>query len=187
MAEVESVNFIATGKLYALSEQEIMDCNVEGKGGCKGGWEQEVYEYVSKYSLTTEANYPTNPASQTCDKSGKERVARISTFVNMAPYSSDEELMQAVMKQPVIVGIDIRNPALVSYKSGVFTGPCGVDPNHVVQVVGFDETPEGLKYWIARNSWGSGWGEDGYIRIQRGTGRKEGVCGFNFRPSYAVY
>jgi hypothetical protein len=45
-----------------------------------------------------------------------------------------------------------------------------------------------MRYWIARNSWGAGWGEQGFIRIKRGPGGKHipGVCGIARSPSVAL-
>lgn len=40
--------------------------------------------------------------------------------------------------------------------------------NHDVEVVGWGETPAGIKYWVARNSWGTYWGEEGFFKIVRG-------------------
>uniref|UniRef100_A0A7N0TJK1 Uncharacterized protein n=1 Tax=Kalanchoe fedtschenkoi TaxID=63787 RepID=A0A7N0TJK1_KALFE len=189
VAEVESVNFIAGKKLEILSEQEIMDCDdLPGKGGCNGGWVQEVYEYVKHYSLTTEANYPNKPEAQTCNRTKKagKRDALVKDFVNMPSYISDEELMKAVVQRPVVVGIDVSSPDIGAYKSGVFTGKCDFKLNHAMVIVGYGESDDGMKYWIMRNSWSAGWGDGGYIKIQRGTGRKEGLCGINLTPSYPV-
>lgn len=53
-------------------------------------------------------------------------------------------------------------------------------------IVGYGATVDGTKYWIVRNSWGTGWGEQGYIRIQRGVRSKYGKCGIAMTPSYPI-
>ncbi|CAM8884803.1 unnamed protein product [Rhodiola kirilowii] len=55
-----------------------------------------------------------------------------------------------------------------------------------MSIVGFGKSKRKLKYWIVRNSWSEGWGDGGYIKIQRGSGLKEGRCGINLTPSYPV-
>jgi C1A family cysteine protease len=42
--------------------------------------------------------------------------------------------------------------------------------NHAVVVVGWG-TADGIPYWIVRNSWGSEWGQSGYILMERGVNR----------------
>ena len=68
---------------------------------------------------------------------------------------------------------------------GVFTGECGTSLDHAVVAVGYG-TENGVDYWIVRNSWGAGWGEDGYIRIERNTHMFTGRCGIAMQPSYPV-
>ncbi|KAL8468220.1 hypothetical protein ACS0TY_031453 [Phlomoides rotata] len=80
-------------------------------------------------------------------------------------------MLQAVANQPITAGID---PSLLwLYKSGVLTGDCGHKLTHSVTAVGYGETEDGTKFWILKNSWGTNWGENGYLRIQRDIDAKE--------------
>jgi KDEL-tailed cysteine endopeptidase len=75
---------------------------------------------------------------------------------------------------------------------GVIKKFCGTGLNHGVAVVGWNHNEKGQDYWIVRNSWGTGWGNKGYLYIYRGdhsTGVREeghGVCGINMNPAYAI-
>jgi C1A family cysteine protease len=40
--------------------------------------------------------------------------------------------------------------------------------DHCVQLVGYDMTAQPTTFWSVRNSWGTDWGESGYIRLQYG-------------------
>ncbi|KAG6513522.1 hypothetical protein ZIOFF_023853 [Zingiber officinale] len=65
-------------------------------------------------------------------------------------------------------------------------GPCGTSLNHGVAVVGYGATQDGTKYWIVKNSWGTSWGEQGYIRMKRGIPNNRGQCGIAMSPSYPI-
>ncbi len=70
---------------------------------------------------------------------------------------------------------------------GVFTGQCGTVSDHVFLAVGYGTDSDGLNYWIVKNSWGSGWGEKGYIRMQRyGPSNTSGICGMNSGASFPI-
>lgn len=89
---------------------------------------------------------------------------------------------QAVSNQPVVIALE-ANDAFNTYKSGIFQSPapCGTTINHAVLVVGFGKDSAGIPYWLIRNSWGSDWGESGYMRMRRGAN----VCGLvNERPVF---
>ncbi|KAK2632904.1 hypothetical protein EUGRSUZ_L00919 [Eucalyptus grandis] len=64
-----------------------------------------------------------------------------------------------------------------SYRHGVFNGDCGSQLDHVVVVVGYGKSKDGIAFWKIRNSWGVAWGGGGYMRIQRGGGGSKGMCG----------
>lgn len=53
-------------------------------------------------------------------------------------------------------------------------------------MVGYDTSDDGIKYWIVKNSWGPEWGENGYIKMQRGVSDKTGHCGIAMLASYPV-
>ena len=72
------------------------------------------------------------------------------------------------------------------FLQGVFTGKCGTNLDHGVVVVGYG-TENGVDYWLVRNSWGTGWGEDGYFKMERNVRRSStGKCGIAMEASYPV-
>lgn len=128
------------------------------------------------------------------------------------PANDEDALLKAVANQPVSVAIDAGGMDLQFYSEvsftcifypegkrfhhpglyidlfwqGVFTGKCGTELNHGVAIVGYRTTLDGTKYWIVKNSWGSDWGEKGYIRMERGVSAKEGICGIAMEASYPI-
>jgi len=96
--------------------------------------------------------------------------------------------MSAVAQQPVSVSLEADKDVFHHYSSGIVDGPCGQMPNHGVLVVGYGHDDNLNKdYWKIKNSWGTFWGEEGYVRILRTSsflGR--GECAVSNSPSYPV-
>jgi C1A family cysteine protease len=93
-------------------------------------------------------------------------------------------MMNAVALQPVSVSIEADKLCFQMYKSGVLNNTkCGTTLDHAVLTVGYGTDPVGGDYWLVKNSWGSSWGEEGYIRIARVEG--DGICGIQMSPLYS--
>jgi KDEL-tailed cysteine endopeptidase len=78
-------------------------------------------------------------------------------------------MMGALVKQPVSVGIEADQRAFQLYSSGVFTEDCGTTIDNAVLLVGYGhDDKSNLDYWIMKNSWGTTWGDKGYIYLGKG-------------------
>lgn len=114
---------------------------------------------------------------------------RVDHYVDV-PVDDEQALMAAVAQQPIAVAIEADQIAFQLYKSGILTGKCGSKLDHGVLVVGYGTDKEtGIDYWKVKNSWGSNWGESGYIRLQRGKvtpWNHSGECGILAQASFPV-
>ncbi|KAL3514454.1 hypothetical protein ACH5RR_027171 [Cinchona calisaya] len=185
IASVEGINQIKTGKLISLSEQELVDCDFIDQG-CEGGLMDDGFEFIIKNGgIDTEQDYPYKGWDIRCDSLRKNaKVVKIDEYEDL--YSGNETLLKtAVANQPVSVAIEGSGRDFQLYSKGIFTGKCGTSLDHGANVVGYG-SENGKDYWIVRNSWGTEWGENGYIRMQRNVKAPTGICGITSMASYPV-
>ena len=178
---------IATGKLDSFSEQQLVDCSrAQGNQGCSGGLMDNAFKYEEGNAVCTEASYGYTARGGTCQAAtctaGIPKGGVVG-FKDVTPRS-EQALMEAVAQQPVSVAIEADKSIFQLYSGGVLNGACGTNLDHGVVVVGYGEE-SGKPYWLVRNSWGAGWGLNGYVKIARGTGGV-GMCGILSQPSYPV-
>merc|ERR1711982_74913 len=93
--------------------------------------------------------------------------------------------MEALAQQPVSIAIEADKSVFQLYHSGVLAGTCGSSLDHGVLAVGYG-TDGGKAYWKVKNSWGTTFGEAGYIRMKKDKA-SPGQCGIlKGPPSYPV-
>lgn len=183
---IEGISKISSGSLVSLSEQELVDCDRKYNSGCNGGLMDYAYQFViDNNGIDTEEDYPYKGRETTCDKNKlKRHFVTIDGYKDVPP-NDEKQLLQAVVRQPVSVGICGSERAFQLYSGGIFTGPCSTSLDHAVLIVGYD-SKNGVDYWIIKNSWGTSWGINGYMYMQRNSGKLAGVCGINMMASYPV-
>ena len=151
-----------------------------------------AFPFIHKHGLVGSDSYPYIGKQKKCRRKDiKDAIATVSSWGVLE--KRNEQNMENVLRHlgPLAVGINGSSKSFIHYKSGIFESKkCGTVPNHALLIVGYgeEETDNGIeKYWIARNSWGPGWGMNGYVHIKRDVKyTKEGVCGIAKNPSIAI-
>jgi C1A family cysteine protease len=181
---LEGANKIKTGSLVSLSEQQFVDCDHNGDHGCNGGLMDNAFAWAkSNGGVCTESAYPYTAKAGTCKTSCGTKYATPKSYTDVTKNDVNS-LMSALNKQPVSVAIEADQSTFQMYKSGVLTASCGTNLDHGVLAVGYG-TDNGVDYWTVKNSWGTGWGEGGYIRLARSSSQRQGQCGIlSGPPSY---
>lgn len=177
---------IAKGPLVSLSEQQLIDCSVTyGNLACNGGFMDNAFSYAIDHGMCTEAADPYLAKKTTC--TACTPVSFFTGCLDVVP-NNQVNLKQAVARGPVSVAIEADTTVFQFYQSGVITSAkCGTNLDHGVLVVAYG-TDNGQAYWTIKNSWGSSWGEKGYVRVAAnfGSTNDPGICGVAMQPSFPV-
>jgi len=176
---------VAGHGLQQLSEQNLVSCdNADGNDGCNGGWPYKAIDYVRDSGIDTEASYPYVSGAANvpaCAASSGTRAA-IQVTSHIVVESDEDKMAAWVTKNgPLSISIDAMTQLWWPYTSGIISTCCNSDVDHAVLVVGFG-VEAGQMYWLIKNSWGQSWGENGYIRLERGSNQ----CGITYQPVGAI-
>merc|ERR1711944_285793 len=188
---LESYLAIETGNdAIELSAQQITSCTPNplhcgGTGGCSGSIPEIGFTYSHMFGIVTEAEYPYTSGhtgrTGDCEYDAESQTASAyNRGYETLPHNDFDVFMNHVATiGPLAISSDASRWSF--YSSGVFDG-CSYDSNieinHAIQVVGYG-SEGGQDYWLVRNSWGSNWGESGYIKLKR---ESEAVCGTDSTP-----
>ncbi len=164
-----------------LSAQAVVNCVRNSSAGCNGGWPSEVYDYTTSVGLPDETCTNYVAQDQTCEPINVCRdchpgqpcfaVKEYSKYrsIEHGQVSGEQQMMaEIVARGPIACTIAVTKEVM-NYAGGIIndrTGARGLD--HEIEVAGYG-VENGVKYWIARNSWGTYYGEHGWMRIVRGT------------------
>jgi len=179
MGTLESAYAISSGKLVSVAEQQLVDCD-KSNSGCSGGWPHSAYDnYLSKVGVCSESSYTYTARNGQCkDSSCTNAISKGAVTGHSDVGKSSAGLKSTLSKQPVSVTVNAGQ--LQFYANGVVTHPCSGQVNHAVIAVGYGT--DGEDYFKIRNSWGTGWGEAGYIRVGQNGGSQGAACLFQYAP-----
>jgi KDEL-tailed cysteine endopeptidase len=182
---VEGAWAISKKQLVDLSEQQLVDCATGvsyGSHGCSGGQMDGGFKYVIQNGQCLNSAYPYTAKDGSCQKCSA--VAHLSSCSDVKP-NDQISLKGAVAQQPVSIAIEADTRYFQSYSSGVLTSTsCGQNLDHGVLIVGYGEE-NGQAYWLVKNSWGTTWGEKGYVKIARSSSTNDaGICGIAMMASF---
>ena len=170
----ESAIAIASQDLCDISSSNLIDCATYCDG-CSGGFSYQAFDYVIDHQnglFMRLADYPDTQAQGSCQFNAEKGFAAVSGYT--VSCDGDERALVAMCNSGVLaVSVDASLNSFMLYQSGIYSDEqCSrILPNAQVGVVGYGTADQ--DYWIIRNSVGTAWGEDGYMRMLRGSN----MCG----------
>ena len=158
-----------------LSESDLFRCTGTGgdtQGSCSQGWHgYYAATQLKNVGVVDETCLPYQAQDNVCgNKCSGGTVTKIKDFAyastqGWGPQSTDTWIKNALLSGPVQAGITVYQD-FMQYKSGVYQHVTGSsEGGHAIVIVGYNDNGG---YWIVRNSWGSDWGENGYVNIKYG-------------------
>jgi len=119
--------------------------------------------------IVTEATYPYvsgNGFAPACGLNASMPVGGTIVGHHDLPHNESQMAVWVSYGGPLSIAVDATS--WQTYTSGILTNCISNQIDHGVLIVGYDMT-NSPPYWIVKNSWGTSWGENGYIRIEYGS------------------
>jgi len=183
----EGCHKIVTGSLVTISEQNLIDCSSNakyGNHGCNGGLMTNAMNYIiDNGGIDSEGSYPYEAKQDSCRYTVSTSVATLKSYYNIQK-GSESDLQNQVYVSPVSVAIDASHTSFQLYHSGVYYEPAcsSTSLDHGVLAIGWG-VDGGQDYWWVKNSWGTSWGQAGYIEMARNKNNNCGIATQATRPN----
>ncbi|MCT7997195.1 C1 family peptidase [Laspinema olomoucense] len=161
------INYEQVGTMADGSEQQILSCS--GAGSCNGGWYYPVFEFLRKDGTVLEQSFRYQGLDLTCPALTNALKFQAETwgFVRDDIEVPPVEDIKAALCEHGTLAVAVNATELFQwYTGGVFNEFNQQGVNHAVTLVGWDDDKGA---WLMKNSWGSGWGDLGYMWIAYGS------------------
>ncbi|HTQ07137.1 MAG TPA: C1 family peptidase [Polyangiaceae bacterium] len=171
----EGSQSLQNGAELDLAEQQLVNCvppyATAGGDNCQGNVPATALDWMSDNGAPYEPVVPYRAAMASCNTNPDRNDTRVAGwgFVNADDpdtIPSDDLIKQAIATHGPISATVYVTDAFQNYTGGVFDEGAQGRPNHAIDIVGWDDA---RKAWHVRNSWGTNWGEDGYIWVKYGS------------------
>jgi Papain family cysteine protease len=151
-----------------LSEAHLFYCHGRAQGrNCDNGWiPDEALQACQNAGIVDDACYPYTAGDQDCTgrcSDWQQRLHKVTAFHTVSATADMKTWLSTKGPLPAcfVVYADFRH-----YRSGVYRHVSGEQlGGHCVSIVGYNDSDQ---CWICKNSWGTGWGEDGFFKIGYG-------------------
>jgi C1A family cysteine protease len=191
VAAYEAAYAITNRQWAYVSEQELLDCTFADSNCVVGGWHQLAFMYMQYLGVIDSDRYFYNGSKGQCATNFAREYyvlnwGYVADTDNIPP--SDAMKKAIVQYGPIATAVlstdwetywkvderGAQNPSwYTDFPNGVFKGqpsdpknPGNID--HIVAIVGWDDKVGG-GCWIIKNSWGTSWGDGGYMLLPYGS------------------
>ncbi|KAK3146047.1 hypothetical protein QOZ80_3BG0260800 [Eleusine coracana subsp. coracana] len=183
VAAVEGLNKIKRqGDWFPSRSRNLVDCDVGGTdAGCDGGMMDDAFTFIARRGgLASESGYPYRGADGSSCRSAAAANRRAASIRGHEDVPRNNEGRARGGRGPPAglrgLGRRRRRVSVLrrrrARRGRVRHGP---EPRRRRRRVRHGEGRDGTRYWVMKNSWGKSWGEEGYVRIRRGSRGGEGV------------
>ncbi|XP_014908492.1 cathepsin O [Poecilia latipinna] len=171
---IQAVHAMGGSQLEQLSVQQVVDCSYKNEG-CSGGSPSHALAWLkqTRVKLVSHSDYPYKAKTGICHFFSPSHEGVTVRNFSLHSFSGQEEAMMGQLVQFGPLAAIVDAVSWQDYLGGIIQHHCSSQwSNHAVLVVGYDTTGQ-IPYWIVQNSWGTTWGDQGYVYVKIGSN----ICG----------